>query len=231
MKKIFVYGLLIAGITAPLSANAFNWSSINKSAKNIKQKVIETRYSPVSETSTINVLNNLKNQLTATDTVAQNSFLAIVSALSSKNETDNITTKLNSIMNDSMLSDTYRTNEISSLMSNFTSSMLDNQGYIISAISGMSNSQKLQLINHFKTLAKCGCNYGDIATQYAKIASVMSLTSSEFPSAATSVSTLKDNAETLTKSVTTIKDFITQTASISKMAGFNSIGSILNFIK
>lgn len=231
MKKLFVYCLLIAGITAPLSANAFNWSSINNSAKNIKQKVIETRYSPVSESSTINVLNNLKNQLTATDTVAQNSFLAIVSALSSKNETDNITTKLNSIMKDSMLSDTYRTNEISSLMSNFTSSLLDNQGYVISAISSMSNSQKLQLLNHFKTLAKCGYNYGDIAAQYTKIASVMSLTSSEFPSAAVNVSTLKSNAETLTNSVETIKDLITQTAAISKMAGFNSIGSILNFIK
>ena len=231
MKKILVYSLLIAGITLPQSANAFSWSNINNQAKNIKQKVIETRYSPVSETSTIKVLNQLKNELNATDTVAQNSFLSIASALSSKDEADNITTKLNSILKDSMLSDTYRTNEVNSLISSFTSSMLANQGYVISAIAGMSNSQKLQLLNNFKSLAKCGYKYSDIAAQYMKIASVMSLTSSEYPSSAISANNLKDNAESLKNSVKTINDLITQTSAISKMAGFNSIGSILNLIK
>ncbi len=231
MKKIFVYGLLIFSVMAPLRASAFNWTTISNQSKNLKQKVIETKYSPVSEASTINLLSQLKNQLTATDNVAQNSFLSIVSALSSKNEADNIAVKLNSIMNDSMISDTYKTNEINSLISGFTSSLLYNHGYVSSAISCLSNSQKLQLLNNFKSLAKCGYNYGDIASKYMKIASVMSLTSSEFSSAAISVDALKSNAETLTNSVNTIKNLITQTSAISKMAGFNSIGSILNLIK
>jgi len=231
MKKILAYSLLIACMSAPLSANAFDLSNLNLLNKNKKQDVVENKFTPVNEDSMLQTLAQLKSQIASTDSAAQNSFLSIVSALASKDEFESIATKLNSIVGDATLTDSYKTNEINSIITKFTSGILVNQGYVKNAISNMSYTQKMQLLSNFKTLANCGSKYANIAQQYLNMSSYMSTTSTNIPSISANSATIKSNATSLLGRVAAIKDLITQVSGISKTVGFSGIGSVLNLIK
>ena len=224
MRRIFTYGLIVAAMSAPLSASAFDWSCLNVFNKHKTTQTTEpTRYTPVTEESTLRQLATLEKQLNATDTKVQNSFLSIVSALAPQQESTDIRARMASILANSMISETDRSNQIASLMNTYATSITDNQSYITSTIRNMNEIQKANLIKNIASLAGSGTQYANIASQYANIVSVISKTPGSISTIANNVTTIKNNAIAVRNTAKAIQSLVTQISNLSNAAGLGAL--------
>ena len=222
MKKYCIYGLLLAAITNPLAANAFEWNSLNIFKNKTKEtKEIPTRYTPVTPKSAANSIQQLNNQIAALDTVTQNVFLSIVAALSSQDEVNFFRTKMVSILAEPTITEYERSNRMSSLMSSFAKSLLDNQSYVTSKISGMSNSQKASLIDNLAVLSKCSYNFTDISNQYSNILSGLSISRSNVSALANAA--IKNSAKATKNKSESIENIVIQVSELVKANDINFI--------
>lgn len=222
MKKFCVYGLLLTAIMTPLSANAFDWSNLNIfKTKTTETKNIETKYTPVTPETAAARIQQLNNQIAAMDTITQNSFLSIVSALSPQQEVASFRSKMVSILAEPTINEYQRSNQMSELMSTYTTSLLDNKSYVTSAISGMSNSQKINLVNNLATLSKCSYNYAETANQYSNILSALSISSSNSSDLANAA--IKNSVTNAKNKVKMLQNLVTQVSEVAKTSGLNFI--------
>lgn len=224
MRRICIYGLIIAAVTAPLSAEAFDWRNLNIFKRQSVQTVTEpTRYTPVTEESTLSQLAALNRQLSATDTKVQNSFISVVSALAPQQESTDIRAKMASILANSMISETDRSNQIASLMNTYATSITDNKSYITSTIANMNEIQKANLIKNIASLAGSGTQYASIASQYANIASAISKAPGSLSTIANNITTIKNNAIAVRNTAKAIQSLVTQISSLSNAAGLGAL--------
>ncbi|MBR6098406.1 hypothetical protein IKP85_01520 [bacterium] len=223
MKKVLMCGLIAACFMTPLSAVAFDMSKINIFKKSAKETVKEpTVYTPVTPATVASTLSILNKQLAATDTLAQNAFLSVISMLTPQEEASHIRSQMVSILANSAINDDERGKQITALIDMFSSSITDNGSYIANKIAKMPEGQKASLIKNLSLLSKSDAKYKEIANEYSRIASALSKVSSNKADKAT-ISALKHNASSVKRSAHALESLMNQLSAVSESNGSGAL--------
>ena len=234
MKK----SLLIATIIAlPMAAQAFYLDSsdlnpilnIGNGATQQNKPVVSIPTVDLNKTITtqtvginpLSVLNNLNNKMTTTDTNVQNSFLNLVSILSSKQESQTMQSKINSILSNQAATSYSKSSAVSQLMTAYASDLVKNKSNLASTIMSMNASDKSNLVKAISSLAQSQTDYLNLANEYTKAAATITKTSQSMAEVANNLRTIQETANTLKTNAQALQSLITQVSSIAKTGGLN----------
>jgi hypothetical protein len=225
MKKVLMSGLIVACFMTPLSATAFDMSKINMfSKKSVKSTVINTPtvYTPITPASVVSTLSQWEKQLVATDTLAQNAMLSVVTMLVPQDEANNIRSQMASILANSVIGDNEKGKQISDLMYRLSNSFIENNSYISNKIAKLSDGQKSSLIRNVALLSKSDEKYTEIANEYTRIATALSKVEGT-KAEKNKISVLRQNASALNKRSKAIESFIKILSTTSESNGTGAL--------
>ena len=211
MKKILLLSAIIT-ISLQLSANAFDFSRLN----------IFSRPAATQTQTTADVLNTiaqLNNQMANTDKDVQDSFLNLVSLLSSEQESVTFQDRLEDIVDNNKLTDTEKGIAIAQMMTDYSTELKKNKADAIATVEELTEAQRQELINNVIVMVENGYEYADLAGKYTKAASTLAKTTSNIEELANNVVTLKQTATTLVNNAKAVKSVVSQISSIAKASG------------
>ncbi len=215
--------LLITVISAMplLQAKAYDlsFSDINPNINYNTNSEI-TNLSPEAITSNaLNKISQLNNQITSIDNSVQNSFLTLVSLLTSEKESQTMKSQITQIINNTTLSQTAKSSSVSQLINSYASTLVTDKQNVINKISKMTPSEKATLINTIKTLAQNEYSYLNVAGEYIKTAGSLTKLSQNSANLVSNLTAIKDSANTIRNNANAIKNVLTQVSSIAKSSG------------
>lgn len=200
MKKIIIASILCFTMTT-ISANAFSWDS----ALNFINKASTIREAQTQEVKT---LADIEKEMAAVDSSVQESFLNIVSKLSSWRESRNIKSQIKKGQK-----------PLNEIITNYVSNLNTNKANITKKMSKLSSKDKQAMINNISTLAQDGQQYLILATQGVKSASNALRTAQKVSEFTTTLSNVNKIGSELKTKATTVVNLANQLKAIADTAG------------
>ena len=217
MKKIIsiMVFVLIFGQT---SAGAFDWGSV-------LTVLSQNRTNTVSQNTTTSAdvlaaLANFQSQAQSVDNSVQNSFLSVVSQLSSPQEATILDSKISSILSNNTQNQEQKSVLINQLISNYTATLSGNKLDVAEVIGDMSNSERAELASSLAELAQNSKQYTELAKQGISTAKTMMKISQNANDVLTTINTMRQTAANIKNRATTVANFVNRVRSISKYAGY-----------
>ncbi|MBQ9245270.1 hypothetical protein IJ182_03275 [bacterium] len=204
--------ILNIGNNAAQKENSVTIPSIDLSSKKVQQPVA---------TNALSTIAQLNNKMNETDASVQNSFLNIVSLLSSPKESQTMQSKLSSLLSDTTTTQASKSTALSQLMTAYASDLVKNKSTLSSKIMSMPANEKSNLTKALIGLTQGQADYLSLAGEYAKAAAGVTKTSQNISDVANNLRTIQENANTLKTNAQAVQNFITQVSSIAKAGGIN----------
>ena len=219
MKKV-LFALALIFISVQLCANAFNLGGfIKNSAVQSLQSSQQTTSQTAKTSSAVNPFASLNSQLASVNTQTQNSFLKAVSMLSSKQESDIIQYKINSIINNTEKTEAEKSSLITEIMTTYANDISGvKSNSALTSIKNMSGAEKQNLANTVTALSQNGASYFALAKNYTKTASTMAKASSSIQETANTIASAKQAAAALKENATAISVLTSNITSLLKQA-------------
>ncbi len=219
MKRSLLLGLAV--LTVSLSANAYDlsFSDINplfNYATNTQSSNVTAEAIAVNATDT---LTNLDSQLLSTDNAVKNSFLTLVSLLSSQKEAQTLKSKLSAITDNTTTTKAAKSTAVNQLMNTYASSLVTNKAAAIKNISNLSATDKSILVNTLSSLMQNEYNYLNIAGEYTKAAANAARVSQNMTNVSNNLLTAKETAMSIRNNAAAVKNVVTQAAELAKACG------------
>lgn len=167
MKKILSCCIIASMFFTSSASFAFDMSALN-----IVKNMVPSKLKNSSSEQT--PFQNIDNKITNINTQVQNSFLNIVSILSSEQDAVNIKSQFNSILNNANSTQDEKISLINSIISNYTSNLANNKSDVISVIKNLSGLEQKNLSNYVYSLAKNSTQYLSLSKDYLNTASTLS---------------------------------------------------------
>lgn len=200
MKKIILcMGVLLA--MTSLQANAFDFTS----ALNFLNKASEAQ---TNTTETVKTLSDVETQMAAIDKSVQETFLNIVSELSTRKETKNIKKELKE-----------NSDALNQVLANYAANLAANKEKVTKTISKMSSKEKTALLEELKALSEYSQKYLLLATDSVKAATTAVKSAQKFNEVATTLANVNKVATELKSRATTVVNFANQLKTIATTAG------------
>ena len=206
MKKLLF--VLLAVIMFQFSANAYDWSML----KTIMGNSHKTKHAPETES----VLSNILAPAQPIDNSVQNSFLSIVSKLSSPQESNNLNYQIISILNNSYKTQNEKSELISNIISSYTSALDSKSADYATILRNMSVADRTTVIEEVSNISVEGQRYANLAKQAVSLASSQLKSSSDI---LTTLSDINNTAIALKHRASSIAGFVNQMRTIAKFAG------------
>lgn len=216
MKKII--GLLLILALGQTCVYAFNWASL-------LTPVSPRSYTATSQTATtsadvLNALANFQAQTQSVDNSVQNSFLSVVSKISSPQEATILDSKIKSILMNNTQTQEQKSVLVNQLISAYTANLSTNKMDVAEIISDMSSSDRVELANSLSELAQNSKQYAALAKQGVSTAQTMMKVSQNANDVLTTINTMRQTAANIKNRATTVANFVNKVRSISKYAGY-----------
>lgn len=216
MKKII--GLLLIFALGQTCVYAFNWASL-------LTPVSPRSYTATSQTATtsadvLNALANFQAQTQSVDNSVQNSFLSVVSKISSPQEATILDSKIKSILMNNTQTQEQKSVLVNQLISAYTANLSTNKMDVAEIISDMSSSDRVELANSLSELAQNSKQYAALAKQGVSTAQTMMKVSQNANDVLTTINTMRQTAANIKNRATTVANFVNKVRSISKYAGY-----------
>ncbi len=207
--------VLIFGQTC---AGAFDWGSV-------LTVLSQNRTNTVSQNTTTSAdvlaaLANFQSQAQSVDNSVQNSFLSVVSQLSSPQEATILDSKISSILSNNTQNQEQKSVLINQLISNYTATLSGNKLDVAEVIGDMSNSERAELASSLAELAQNSKQYTELAKQGISTAKTMMKVSQNANDVLTTINTMRQTAANIKNRATTVANFVNRVRSISKYAGY-----------
>ena len=213
MKKILLLSAIIT-ISLQLSANAFDFSRLNIFS-NTRPAATQTQ----TTAEVLNTIAQLNNQMANTDKDVQDSFLNLVSLLSTQQESATFQDRLEDIVDNNKLTDTEKGLAIAQMMTDYSTELKKNKADAVATVEELTEAQRQELINNVIVMVENSYEYADLAGKYTKAASTLAKTTSNIEELASNVVTLKQTATTLVNNAKAVKSVVSQISSIAKASG------------
>lgn len=233
MKKYILTVIMI--LVTVQAANAFNWGTLLRNSaqpatttktttySNILNSLFSNSRTQVKQTTTsadvITALANFQNQAQSIDNSVQNSFLSVVSQLSTQQEANTLKSRMATILANNANTQIQKEELIDELISNYTQNLTANKTDIASIIKNMSASDKAQLANNLANLAQNSQQYITLAKKGTTTASTLLKASQNAQDIISTINTIRQTATTIKSRATTISNFVSKVRTISKYAG------------
>jgi hypothetical protein len=218
MKKIF---LTILAFSVVLSAQAFDfsiWNLFKSNDSKVQQTTSKADATKATE-EVISRINQLNAQMVQTDNSLQNSFLNLVTLLSSNQESNNIAAQLSAIKTDFATKEAEKSAAISELIYSYAQAFASNKANAISTIKSLTDSEKAALVDNVKKMAQNAYSYLGLASDYTKAAVSLAKNDSNITDLANRIAAVKEDASILVNNAKTIKDALAQISSLAKKGG------------
>ena len=217
MKKI-VSVMVFVLILGQTCAGAFDWGSV-------LTVLSQNRTNTVSQNTTTSAdvlaaLANFQSQAQSVDNSVQNSFLSVVSQLSSPQEATILDSKISSILSNNTQNQEQKSVLINQLISNYTATLSGNKLDVAEVIGDMSNSERAELASSLAELAQNSKQYTELAKQGISTAKTMMKISQNANDVLTTINTMRQTAANIKNRATTVANFVNRVRSISKYAGY-----------
>ena len=234
MKKNLLIGLAVI-ISMPIAANAFYLDAsdlnpiLNIGQNEIKNKQtvtiptidvskVQTQAAQTVTSSALSGLAELNNKMASTDKSVQNSFIDLVSILSSQQESQRIQSKMSSILS-SGNTEAAKSTAISELITGYSSYLVSNKGSLATTIMSMNAKDKSSLVKTISSLASSQVDYMNLAGEYTKAASNVAKTTQNLTEIANNLKTIQETANTLKTNAQAVQTLITQVSNVAKAGG------------
>lgn len=169
----------------------------------------------------INSINNIDTKLKNIDSNVQKAFNNLVASVSSKQESADIKTKLNSINLNKNLTEAEKSAMISEIISNYANSLEKTQAEKAQALKDASNSKQVAFSNAITSLTNAKNEYVTIASDCRNVIKSITTKPSLVFSMPTELANLKNTSSVLKNNANSIKDLLTQSLAIAKSSGVN----------
>lgn len=216
MKRFFVFLLLI--MLSQTSVNAFEWGLVNTILS--RQAAQATSTSALTAIDIVNTFADIENQAETIDSSVQNSFLTLVSTLSSQEEAQAINSQIASILANTSANEIDKRNLISQIMTSYAASLKNNTSDTASIIRNLSVDDRAALTQVVTSLAQDGQSYLQLgkqgvaaATNAVKVAKKAGDFITVLNDVNRTVANIKNRAQTVIYMTNLVK-------TISKSAGF-----------
>ncbi len=216
MKKIISIMVLVL-LLGQTSASAFDWGSLFTVLSQNRTNTV--RQNTTTSADVLNALANFQAQAQSVDDSVQNSFLSVVSQLSSPQEATILDSKIASILANTTQTQEQKNVLINQLISNYTATMGNNKTDMVEIIENMSASDKTELVNNIAVLAQDSKQYAALAKQGLSTAQTMMKVSQNANDVITTINTMRQTAANIKNRATTVANFVNKVRSISKYAG------------
>ena len=218
MKKYIL--TVIAILVTMQAASAINWNRALSPLITGTYKTQATQpKTTVSSADVITELAKFQNQAQSIDNSVQNSFLSIVSQLSTKQEASTIQSKVMSILANSSKTQQQKSDMIDELIANYTQNLASNKSDVVTIIKNMSTSDKTTLANNLAALVQNSQQYAALAKQGTTTAATLMKASQDAKDIISTVNTIRQTAVTVKNRATTVANFVNKVRTISKYAG------------
>ncbi len=214
MKRVAVVLLSIFTLVA-VNENAYSWGFWGNSTT-------KTQTTTQIQPQTIDwasALLSIQQQTETVDKSVQNSFIDIVSNLSSVQDANTLNSKINTILSNNLQTQTQKNDSISELMTNYISNLVTNKNVTVSTIQGLSNSQKTSLLQDLATLAQSGQQYTSLAKQSIDTASSVMKTASKAKDTINTLKTINQTTQQLKRKAQTVVNVTNKVRQITSLAG------------
>lgn len=216
MKKLIGILVLIIAL-GQTSVYAFNWSSL---LTGVSQSRPAAKTTTTTSAEVLRTLANFQSQAQSIDDSVQNSFLSVVSQISTPQESTILNSKVASILANTTQTQEQKNVLISQLISNYTMNMNNNKTDIADIIENMSATEKKELANSVANLAQNSRQYAALAKQGVSTASTLMKASQNANDVLTTINTMRQTAANIKNRATTVANFVNKVRAISKYAGF-----------
>jgi hypothetical protein len=217
MKKI-VSVMVFVLILGQTSASAFDWGSMLTVLSQNRTNTVSQN--PNTSADVLKALASFQSQAQSVDNSVQNSFLSVVSQLSSPQEATILDSKISSILSNSTQNQEQKSVLINQLISNYTATLSGNKLDVAEVIGDMSNSERTELANNLAELAQNSKQYAELAKQGISTAKTMMKVSQNANDVLTTINTMRQTAANIKNRATTVANFVNRVRSISKYAGY-----------
>ena len=217
MKKI-VSVMVFVLILGQTSASAFDWGSMLTVLSQNRTNTVSQN--PSTSADVLKALASFQSQAQSVDNSVQNSFLSVVSQLSSPQEATILDSKISSILSNSTQNQEQKSVLINQLISNYTATLSGNKLDVAEVIGDMSNSERAELANNLAELAQNSKQYAELAKQGISTAKTMMKVSQNANDVLTTINTMRQTAANIKNRATTVANFVNRVRSISKYAGY-----------
>ena len=186
--------------------------------KNVTSTVgnVASSLTPTSVRGTIATLNE---KLVNADATVQTSFNSLVSALSSKEEANEIKAKINAINGNKDLSASEKSAKVAEVMSDYGSTLKEQQAELGESLKSASEAKRTEVANAVIALAVASYQYLDIANDCKSVAMSISTNPTLAVTLAPELASLKDTGVILKNNVTSLKNVTTQAVAVAKIGG------------
>ena len=175
---------------------------------------------PTTSADVLAALANFQSQAQSVDNSVQNSFLSVVSQLSSPQEATILDSKISSILSNNTQNQEQKSVLINQLISNYTATLSGNKLDVAEVIGDMSNSERAELASSLAELAQNSKQYTELAKQGISTAKTMMKISQNANDVLTTINTMRQTAANIKNRATTVANFVNRVRSISKYAGY-----------
>jgi hypothetical protein len=217
MKKI-VSVMVFVLILGQTGASAFDWGSVLTVLSQNRTNTVSQN--PNTSADVLKALASFQSQAQSVDNSVQNSFLSVVSQLSSPQEATILDSKISSILSNSTQNQEQKSVLINQLISNYTATLSGNKLDVAEVIGDMSNSERAELANNLAELAQNSKQYAELAKQGISTAKTMMKVSQNANDVLTTINTMRQTAANIKNRATTVANFVNRVRSISKYAGY-----------
>ena len=214
MKKIIIVSILVL-LSAQVSVYAINWGNLLTTFPQSRTTAQTTTSAEV-----LKALANFQSQTQSVDTSVQNSFLSVVSKLSTPQESTILNSRVASILSNTTQTQEQKNNLINQLISNYTANMNNNKADIIDIIENMSSSDRAELASNVSNLAQNSKQYAQLAKQGVSTAQTLMKASQNANDVLTTINTMRQTATNIKNRATTVANFVNRVRAFSKYAGF-----------
>lgn len=217
MKKI-VSVMVFVLILGQTGASAFDWGSVLTVLSQNRTNTVSQN--PTTSADVLAALANFQSQAQSVDNSVQNSFLSVVSQLSSPQEATILDSKISSILSNNTQNQEQKSVLINQLISNYTATLSGNKLDVAEVIGDMSNSERAELASSLAELAQNSKQYTELAKQGISTAKTMMKISQNANDVLTTINTMRQTAANIKNRATTVANFVNRVRSISKYAGY-----------
>lgn len=216
-KNILVLGLFIFAQTC---SYAFNWTSLLTPLVQSQSGTYTKTQAQTNSADILKALADFQSQTQAIDNSVQNSFLSVVSQLSTPQESTILNTKVSSILSNSTQTQEQKNILVNQLISAYTGNLNNNKTDVADIIKNMSYADKLSLANNMAALTQDSRQYLTLAKQGVSTASTLMKASQNASDAIATINAIRQTATNLKARATTVANFVNKVRTISKYAGF-----------
>lgn len=217
MKKV-ITALILVFALGQTSVYAFNWGGLFTTLSQNRANTVTQ-----NTTTSVDVLNALANfqaQAQSIDNSVENSFLSVVSQLSSPQEATILDSKIAAILSNTTQTQEQKSVLINQLISNYTANMNNNKVDMAEIIENMSAAERTELANSVVNLAQNSKQYVTLAKQGISTAQTLMKASQNASDVITTINTMRQTAVNIKNRATTVANFVNKVRSISKYAGY-----------